>query len=58
VKKKTTRMAFVEAIVALLAIGIVIVLRYLLQNRGYLESLGIPVIKPGVNFINILRTNF
>jgi hypothetical protein len=50
VKKKTTRMAFLEAIVGLLAIGIVIVLRYLLQNRGYLESLGIPVIKPVLFF--------
>ena len=43
-------MALLEIVGGLLAIGIVIVLRYLLKNRGYLESLGIPIIRPVLCF--------
>ena len=43
-------MAVLEIILAAVAIFLVIFLRYLLKNRGYLESLGIPIVKPGFIF--------
>lgn len=43
-------MAALEIFVATFAIFVAAVIRYLRKNRGYLESLGIPIVKPGVIF--------
>ena len=39
-------MEFLTIVLALLLVCVAVVLRYLLKNRGYLETLGIPVVKP------------
>ena len=43
-------MAFLEIFVATIVVSVVLILRYMLKNRGYLESLGIPMIKPFLIF--------
>jgi hypothetical protein len=43
-------MAFVEIFGAFAAVFVAFILTYLLKHRGYLESLGIPVVKPFLIF--------
>jgi cytochrome P450 family 6 len=43
-------MAVLEIFVAVCVICIALVLRYMLKNRGYLETLGIPIVKPVLIF--------
>ena len=43
-------MVLVEIVIATFVVCVVLVLRYMMRNRGYLESLGIPIIKPVLIF--------
>jgi hypothetical protein len=43
-------MACLAFVVAFAAVCVALILRYMLKHRGYLETLGIPVVKPFLIF--------
>ena len=43
-------MAFCEIVLAVVLIAVVFILRYMLRHSGYIESLGIPYVKPFLIF--------
>ena len=43
-------MVFIEIIIAVAVLTVAVALRYMLKHRGYIESLGIPYVKPFLIF--------